>query len=449
MADVQREHGYTGVANRLLEAIIEAGFSERQIRILLVLMRLTYGWRRATVLLTELQLARRSGGASERAPRASGSWRGELHDLIENRVIARVETADRGVFTWAINKDFEQWGRFARAIDYLASQWDERPRQARGAHDAVKDHLAQPRATSIDENERHDWPKSGPDGEDEWPNPRPDSGPALGQSVAQEQATKPDLGVENQGLRASERNGKKEKENSTTTTATRSREEDDVVNAYALRLTAAANAGITRRWGEQPNPMHFGQAMQLASDLIAADIPVEVATDSIARQCAAKRGEKPGTIEYFRLGIVDHNRRRIQREFDAANPVEARGTGGEPTRIHIDQAALTQQRQVKIRTDAEIQAEYDRERRKAVDAWATANPARYREIVAKANEERREMLRAAGCAESSPLGTRARDAKIATQCGAAVNFPTFDAWRAAKTRQTTPSTPSPPSSPTT
>ena len=44
MASPQKENGYTPIANELLEAICRFPFSGSQLRIVLFLMRKTYGW---------------------------------------------------------------------------------------------------------------------------------------------------------------------------------------------------------------------------------------------------------------------------------------------------------------------------------------------------------------------------------------------------------------------
>ena len=46
MASPQKENGYTTIANELLEAIYGRKFSASQIKILLIILRFTYGFNR-------------------------------------------------------------------------------------------------------------------------------------------------------------------------------------------------------------------------------------------------------------------------------------------------------------------------------------------------------------------------------------------------------------------
>ena len=125
----------------------------------------------------------------------------------------------------------------------------------------------------------------------------------------------------------------KDSERQTATAVTR--EDEPEVN-YALRLTQAVNAGISKRWGEQPNPLSYGRSTQLAADLAKAGVRLETATSAIAKLCAAKRGEKPGTVEYFRAAIFEAHQADEQRAFERANPsVASNGAdrGGAPTNL--------------------------------------------------------------------------------------------------------------------
>ena len=61
MASPQVEDGYTPIANELLEAIIRGSFNRRELMVLLVVARATYGWRQKTTVVSKLELIRRSG----------------------------------------------------------------------------------------------------------------------------------------------------------------------------------------------------------------------------------------------------------------------------------------------------------------------------------------------------------------------------------------------------
>jgi phage replication O-like protein O len=110
MADVQLEHGHVRIANRLFEAILDADFTGAQSRILVALIRLTYGWRRRTVTLTVPELA------AYCRMQPVGGFRRALRDLVGEGVVIQLEH-DRGrsATTYAIQKDFMAWGRYSVA----------------------------------------------------------------------------------------------------------------------------------------------------------------------------------------------------------------------------------------------------------------------------------------------------------------------------------------------
>ena len=74
------------------------------------------------------------------------------------------------------------------------------------------------------------------------------------------------------------------------------------VSETALQLTVAANLGIATKWGEQPMPLrpsHSG-ALQLAEDLLAEAIPLELARSAIYSTCLqSKLARPPRSLGYF------------------------------------------------------------------------------------------------------------------------------------------------------
>jgi phage replication O-like protein O len=129
MADVQLEHGHVRIANRLVEAILDAEFTGAQVRILLALARLTYGWRKRTASVSVVELANLAGLSG------TGGFRRAFHDLIRNGVI--LEMKEGRTLTYAIQKDFVAWGRFGGNEGRLALRWDTRPK----SDDALLKHM--------------------------------------------------------------------------------------------------------------------------------------------------------------------------------------------------------------------------------------------------------------------------------------------------------------------
>lgn len=102
MADVQTEHGYTRIADQLLDALPLAGFSAREYRVLLVLIRLTYGFGKTEDRIGATQIAERSGIDRRNI--------GKIIVSLERRGVLRVVRHGTGRRqTISIVKDFDQW----------------------------------------------------------------------------------------------------------------------------------------------------------------------------------------------------------------------------------------------------------------------------------------------------------------------------------------------------
>ena len=95
----QVEDGYTRVANELLEQVIAAPFTQREMRVVLAVIRLTYGWNRKTARVTGGLLAKITGLHDSRCTKI-------LASLIEKRVILRHGGSRSPV---SLNKHADQW----------------------------------------------------------------------------------------------------------------------------------------------------------------------------------------------------------------------------------------------------------------------------------------------------------------------------------------------------
>lgn len=125
MADVQLEKGHLRIANALNRAIIVAKFSDVQRRLVHLLVDQTYGWQRKTVEVSIAELA------ALLDLKASGGFRAALSELIEHRVVLQIRRGDgRARSVFAVEKDHEQWGKFAIASAFLAARFGKRPLHA-------------------------------------------------------------------------------------------------------------------------------------------------------------------------------------------------------------------------------------------------------------------------------------------------------------------------------
>ena len=106
MASPQTENGYTRIANELYEQIMYAGFSKRELLIILAVMRLTYGFNKSVAEISFFELGLMTGIRKDDASKATT-------DLEEKGVIQvrKLRTSAQGydVKEIGINKDYEQW----------------------------------------------------------------------------------------------------------------------------------------------------------------------------------------------------------------------------------------------------------------------------------------------------------------------------------------------------
>jgi hypothetical protein len=97
----------------------------------------------------------------------------------------------------------------------------------------------------------------------------------------------------------------------------------DPVNELAIALTSAANQGITKRWGEQPNVLRWTQpaATALAEVVHEQGIPLELARDAIYSACVASKLERPpSSLAYFAPVLRDRWESQQARDAASAAP---------------------------------------------------------------------------------------------------------------------------------
>lgn len=113
------EDGYTRIANKLLEAMLAGDFTGGQLRTLLAIERMTYGWRRKTITISSAALAERAGLSKK-----SGRFRKELQELISEGVLTSTPNGTSKPLTYAIQKSYGSWGRFASSEESHRKLWD-------------------------------------------------------------------------------------------------------------------------------------------------------------------------------------------------------------------------------------------------------------------------------------------------------------------------------------
>lgn len=97
MADVQIENGYTRIANELLEHLCFAGISGSEYRILIFVIRKTYGFKKLKDKISLTQFQKGTGMKGANTSRT-------LKELLAKRLLLKENNL------YGINKNWEQWG---------------------------------------------------------------------------------------------------------------------------------------------------------------------------------------------------------------------------------------------------------------------------------------------------------------------------------------------------
>ncbi len=101
MASPQVENGHTRIANELLEAVFKYINNPTWLRLMLLIVRLTYGWQRKEVV-SNLKSFSKILGLTEEYIKTS------LIEMELEKMIA-IEFKNAREFKVSIKKDYEQW----------------------------------------------------------------------------------------------------------------------------------------------------------------------------------------------------------------------------------------------------------------------------------------------------------------------------------------------------
>ena len=100
MANPQKENGYTAIANEILERLYAIPLSGSEYKIILCILRKTYGWRKKSdrislsQLVTETKLSRKQVCES-------------INKLVTKRLLFKLKTSQ--INEYYFNKDYEMW----------------------------------------------------------------------------------------------------------------------------------------------------------------------------------------------------------------------------------------------------------------------------------------------------------------------------------------------------
>lgn len=389
MADVQLEYGHVRIANALYEAIIYAPFAGTQMKIVHCLVRMTYGWNQLSARVGRAELASRCHVAF------TGGFERQFDELIREGVVRQVARGQgRLPNAYALNKDFEDWGKFSVAAKALDRIYGERP-------DLPISHP--PQGATTNEGE---VPPTGGNTEASHPPQGVRGTPHRGYQT------------EAKSVEIAKVEAPKDIESQLATTP-RARPTDEDASRYAVGLTTAANNAIAEKWGEatRTRPLRWDQATQIAVELLIRGVDLELARTAIV-DCirASKLPRPPRAMNYFSDAIDDAAKNAEQRILDAEFPL-ARRKGAKPERVvNVVSAEANAEK-------AKLEQLYDRERAAAASAWGRdpTNAAQYRAIVADANQTFSAII-------ETKIGERGRNSEIILACAKACGFPPFVAW---------------------
>jgi phage replication O-like protein O len=110
MTDVQLENGYTRIATELLEAICKTDLSGQEMRVLLFIIRKTYGYNKKEDHISSGQISKETLLTSQRAKETTIK-------LQKRNILIVTEKSNGKTNKYMINKDYSSWKRLSTGIE--------------------------------------------------------------------------------------------------------------------------------------------------------------------------------------------------------------------------------------------------------------------------------------------------------------------------------------------
>ncbi len=155
MADVQKENGYTPIANEIMDALIRAGLQASELCVVLFILRKTYGWNKKSDQISLSQFC-------ESLPYSKQTIVTSLKRLQLVKVIRLVQSGNSKVLAneYAFNKDFETWqlvklARLVKSTNSTSQVWHKQlvkpalHTKDNNTKDKYKRHIVTPSAEEI------------------------------------------------------------------------------------------------------------------------------------------------------------------------------------------------------------------------------------------------------------------------------------------------------------
>ncbi|WP_262967372.1 replication protein [Methylobacter psychrophilus] len=112
MKSPQIQNGYTAIANELLEALVLYKFSQNEYKVIMAVIRKTYGFHKKTAVIGNSQLALMTGLQRTHVARC-------IRMLIERQVLVRDSSSY--INGLGLNKDYGQWGVKTGESDWVSA----------------------------------------------------------------------------------------------------------------------------------------------------------------------------------------------------------------------------------------------------------------------------------------------------------------------------------------
>jgi len=101
MANVQKEKGYTGIANELLESLVKADLLGSEFRIVLFVIRKTYGFQKKYDIISLTQFEKGTGVGRPTIVKG-------LKNLLDKRILVKTPLPN-GKHAFSYQKDYDKW----------------------------------------------------------------------------------------------------------------------------------------------------------------------------------------------------------------------------------------------------------------------------------------------------------------------------------------------------
>jgi phage replication O-like protein O len=107
MANPQKEDGYTPIANEIMECLYAISLSGSEYKIILCILRKTYGWRKKTDRISLSQLVDETNLSRKQVCKI-------IDRLVTKRLLLKGK--EKNINTYEFNKDHEMWLVYDRCI---------------------------------------------------------------------------------------------------------------------------------------------------------------------------------------------------------------------------------------------------------------------------------------------------------------------------------------------